>query len=67
MEDHIKKVKPDNEKINSIIRMCNIRLKVVNQIIKIHRKLLPASKDAGLTEFSFDSGFLGCQKCSSSY
>jgi len=53
-------------------------------IIKIHRKLLPASKcseikdfwhvrnvpfqtDAGLAEFSFDSGFLGCQKCSSSY
>jgi len=46
------------------------------KIIKIHRKLLPASKcseiedfwhvrnvpfqtDAGLTEFSFDSGFLG--------
>jgi hypothetical protein len=31
-------------------------------IIKIHRKLLPAPKGAGLTEFSFDSGFLGCQK-----
>jgi len=29
------------------------------KIIKIHRKLLPASKDAGLTKFSFDSGFLG--------
>ncbi len=32
------------------------------KIIKIHRKLLPALKSAGLTEFSFDSGFLGCQK-----
>lgn len=32
LEDHIKKVKPDNEKINSIIRMCNIRLKVLKQI-----------------------------------
>jgi len=28
-------------------------------IIKIHRKLLPALKSAGLTEFSFESGFLG--------
>jgi len=28
-------------------------------IIKIHRKLLLASKDVGLTEFSFDNGFLG--------
>src|SRR3989338_4436875 len=35
----------------------------VVHIIKIHRKLLPAPKGAGLTEFSFDSGFLGCQKC----
>ena len=32
LEDHIKKVDPDNEKINSIIRMCNIRLKVLKQI-----------------------------------
>jgi len=39
----------------------------IKNIIKIHRKLLPASKDAGLMEFSFDNGFLGCQKCSSSY
>ena len=34
----------------------------VVHIIKIHRKLLPAPKGAGLTEFSFDSGFLGCRK-----
>ena len=34
-----------------------------NVIIKIHRKLLPAPEGAGLTDFSFDSGFLGCQKC----
>ena len=33
-----------------------------HKIIKIHRKLLPAPKGAGLTEFSSDSGFLGCQK-----
>jgi uncharacterized protein (UPF0332 family) len=32
IEEHIKKVKPDNEKIKSIIRMCNIRLKVLKQI-----------------------------------
>ena len=32
LEDHIKKVKPDNEKINSIIKMCSIRLKVLKQI-----------------------------------
>ena len=32
LEDHIKKVKPDNEKINSIIKMCGIRLKVLKQI-----------------------------------
>lgn len=32
LEDHIKKVNPDNEKIKSIIKMCDIRLKVLKQI-----------------------------------
>jgi len=32
LEDHIKKVNPDNEKIKSIIRMCDIRLKILKQI-----------------------------------
>ena len=36
--------------------------KILTFIIKIHRKLLPAPKGAGLTEFSFDSGFLGCKE-----
>ena len=69
--------------VNTLVRITDMST-TPEDIIKIHRKLLPASKcseiedfwhvrnvpfqtDAGLTEFSFDSGFLGCQKCSSSY
>ncbi len=60
---------PDNCKYyrkNADIHFCNKKT-YTSDIIKIHRKLLPASLDAGLTEFSFESGFLGCQKCSSLY
>ena len=32
LKDHIKKVKTDSEKINSIIKMCDIRLKIIEQI-----------------------------------
>ena len=32
LKEHIKKVNLDNEKINSMVRMCNIRLKVLKQI-----------------------------------
>ncbi|MFH1606192.1 MAG: hypothetical protein ABIC91_02515 [Nanoarchaeota archaeon] len=31
-EEHIKKIKPDKERIKSIIRMCNVRLKVLKDI-----------------------------------
>jgi len=31
-EEHIKKIKPDKEKIRSIIKMCDIRLKVLKNI-----------------------------------
>jgi len=40
LEDHIKKVNPDNGKINSMIRMCNIRLNVLKQI-KIDKETAP--------------------------
>ena len=40
--------------------MKNKKAEIIDKkIIKIHRKLLPALKSAGLTEFSFESGFLG--------
>lgn len=32
LKEHIKKVEPDNERIESIKRMCNIRLKVIKNI-----------------------------------
>lgn len=32
LKEHIKKVEPDRQKIVSIVKMCNVRLKVVEQI-----------------------------------
>jgi len=32
LDEHIKKVQPDLEKIKSIIKMCNVRLKAMKQI-----------------------------------
>lgn len=33
IEGHIKKVEPDNDKIASILKMCRIRLRVINGIV----------------------------------